>query len=199
VTEQLKPERFTNYEIGAKWDATAALAVTAAAYRLDRTNTRATDPNDPTRIVQTGSQRTTGLEIGVNGRVSARWQIAGGYALQDATVTRATAAAPAGARVAQVPRQTFSLWNLYQLRPRVGVGLGVTRRSDMFAAIDNLVTLPGYTDVDAAVYVSVTPRLRLQTNIENMFDRRYYANADGNTNISPGSPRAVRVGLTAKF
>jgi catecholate siderophore receptor len=36
-------------------------------------------------------------------------------------------------------------------------------------------------------------------NVENVFDRRYYANADNNTNISPGSPRAVRIGLIAGF
>ena len=88
--EQVEPEQFTNYEVGAKWEPRSRLAVTAALYRLDRTNTRATDPNDPTRIVQTGSQRTTGFEVGVTGRVSSFWQVAGGYAHQDATVTSAT-------------------------------------------------------------------------------------------------------------
>jgi hypothetical protein len=34
------------------------LSLTTAAYRLDRTNTRATDPTDPTRIVQTGDSNT---------------------------------------------------------------------------------------------------------------------------------------------
>ena len=41
--------------------------------------------------------------------------------------------------------------------------------------------------------------LRLQANIENLFDRRYFINADSNTNISPGSPRALRVGLDVRF
>jgi catecholate siderophore receptor len=36
-------------------------------------------------------------------------------------------------------------------------------------------------------------------NVENVFDRTYYVNADSNTNISPGSPRAVRVALSAGF
>ena len=94
-------------------------------YRLDRTNTRSTDPNDPTRIVQTGSQRTNGYEIGLSGRVTPAWQIVGGYAYQDAFVTSATTAARAGAEVAQVPHHTFSLWNTYQVRPRVGAGLGL--------------------------------------------------------------------------
>jgi len=199
ITEQIKPERFNNYEMGAKWDVQPNLALTSAVYRLDRTNTRSTDPVDPTRIVQTGSQRTNGFELEMNGRLSGVWQIAGGYAYQNAFVTSATTTARAGAQVAQVPHHTLSLWNMYQLRPRVGAGLGLVHRSDMFAAIDNTVTLPGYTDVDAAVFASLTARLRAQANVENLFNRTYYVNADNNTNISPGSPRAIRVALVARF
>lgn len=69
----------------------------------------------------------------------------------------------------------------------------------MFATIDNTVVLPGYTRADAAVYYSFNERWRLQGNIENLFNKKYYVNADSNTNISPGSPRAVRVGLIARF
>ena len=199
ITQQMKPEQFTNYEVGAKWDATTDLSLTTALYRLDRTNTRATDPADPTRIVQTGSQRTNGFEAGISGTVTRAWKIAGGYAHQNAFVTSATTAARAGAQVAQVPHHTFSLWNTYQLLPKVGAGLGIVHRADMFAAIDDTVTLPGYTRADAAVFLSLTDRTRLQVNVENAFNREYYVNADSNTNISPGSPRAVRVALSAGF
>jgi catecholate siderophore receptor len=198
-TEQVKPEKFGNVELGVKWDVRPDLAFTTAVYRLDRTNTRATDPNDPTRIVQTGSQRTSGYEAGVSGRVTRAWQIAGGYAYQDAFVTSATAAARAGAQVGQVPHHTLSFWNTYQVHPRIGTGLGVVYRSDMYAAIDNTVTLPGYTDVHTALYVTLTGRLRAQANIDNLFDRSYYVNADNNTNISPGAPRTIRLALTARF
>ena len=199
ITQQMKPERFTNYEVGAKWDATPELSLTTAVYRLDRTNTRATDPADPTRIVQTGSQRTNGYELGINGTLTSAWKIAGGYARQNAFVTSATTAARAGAQVGQVPHHTFSLWNNYQLLAKLGAGLGVVRRSDMFASVDDTVTLPGYTRADAAVFVSLTDRTRLQLNVENVFNQRYFVNADSNTNISPGSPRAVRVALSADF
>jgi catecholate siderophore receptor len=69
----------------------------------------------------------------------------------------------------------------------------------MFATIDNTVTLPAYTRADAAAYVSLAKQLRLQFNVENIFDREYYANADSNTNITPGSPRTLRVGFTTTF
>jgi catecholate siderophore receptor len=123
----------------------------------------------------------------------------GGYAYQDAFITSATTAARAGAQVAQVPHHNFSLWNNYQIVSRLAAGVGVIHRSDMFAAIDDTVRLPGYTRADAAVYFSLTERIRLQANVENLFDKRYYINADGNNNISPGSSRAVRVALTARF
>jgi catecholate siderophore receptor len=199
ITQQVKPERFDNYEVGSKWDVRSRLSLTAAAYRLDRTNTRATDPNDPTRIVQTGSQRTNGIELGANGQLTTAWQVVGGYAWQNAFVTSATTSARAGARVAQVPRHTFSLWNLYQVTPRIGGGLGIVYRSDMFAAIDNTVTLPGYTDIDAAVYVGLAKGMRLQVNVSNLLDRYYFVNADNNTNLSPGGPRSARVALVSRF
>jgi catecholate siderophore receptor len=199
ITEQVKPEKFSNYEAGAKWDIRSNISLTTAVYRLDRTNTRSTDPNDPTRIVQTGAQRTNGFEIGWNGSVTSFWKVMGGYAYQDAFVVRATTAASAGVQVGQVPHHTFSFWNNYQIVRRLGAGFGVIHRADMFAAVDNTVTLPGYTRADAAVYFSLTERVRLQANVENVLDRRYYLNADGNTNISPDAPRAVRVGVVGRF
>ncbi len=199
ITQALEPEKFTNYEVGAKWDAAPQLSLTTALYRLDRTNTRSTDPNNPTLIVQTGSQRTNGYEIGATGHLTREWSVAGGYAYQDAFVTSATAAAPLGAVVGQVPHNTFSLWNRYQATSKLAGGVGIIYRSDMFATIDNTVTLPGYTRVDAAGFYALTAGLRLQVNVENLFNTTYYLNSDSNTNISPGSPRAARVALAMRF
>jgi len=199
VTEQVKPEKFQNIEAGVKWDIRHNLSLTSAIYRLDRTNTRATDPNDPTRIIQTGSQRSNGFEIGLNGNITRAWSVAGGYAWQDAFITSSTTAAPAGRQVAQVPHHSFSLWNKYQFLPKLSAGLGIIRRADMFAAIDNKVVLPAYTKVDAAVFYTFNEHWRLQGNIENLFNTRYYLNADSNTNISPGAPRNAKIGLVARF
>lgn len=198
-TQTLEPEKFTNYEFGAKWDIRQALSLTTAVYRLDRTNTRATDPNDPTKIVQTGSQRTSGFEACFNGSITRAWNVLGGYAYQNARITSATIAAPAGARVAQVPRHTFSVWNNYRFDGKWAAGLGLIHRSNMYAAIDDRVTLPGYTRADAAVFYTINDKLALQSNLENLLNKKYFINADGNDNISLGSPRAVRFALTWKF
>lgn len=198
-TQSLKPEKFTNYEAGVKWDIRPGLSFTSAVYRLDRTNTKAPDPNVAGRVVLTGSQRTNGFEAGLTGNVTRAWTVTGGYAWQDAFINSDTTAAKAGARVAQVPRHSLSVWNKYQFSRRFAAGLGVVRRSAVFAAIDNKVVLPAYTRADAALYYSFNERWRLQANFENIFNAKYFQNADNNTNISPGAPTTARIGLVARF
>jgi catecholate siderophore receptor len=200
VTSQtLEPERFTNHEVGAKWDVRPDLALTVATYRLDRTNTSAPDPTDPARVVQTGAQRTTGTELGVTGSVTRAWQIAGGFAAQRARIVSATSAAKTGASVPLVPSRTLSLWNRYQLLPALGAGVGVIRQSAVFAAIDDAVTLPGFTRLDGALYLGLGHGVRAQVNVENLLDTRYYGVSQGNNNIMPGAPRTVRVSLATSF
>jgi catecholate siderophore receptor len=197
-TETLEPEQFTNYELGAKWDVRPTLSLSSAVYRLDRTNTSAPDPADPTHIVQTGSQRTTGFELSATGEVTSAWQVVGGVSLQRAKIVTTTRAAEAGARVPLVPERTYSLWNRYQLLPYLGLGLGVVHRSEMFAAIDNTVTLPGFTRADGALFLRLGNAMSAQVNVQNLFDTKYYDTSNGNNNIMPGASRTLRLTLTTR-
>jgi catecholate siderophore receptor len=196
-TKTLEPEHFINREIGVKWDVRSALALTAAVYRLDRKNTSAPDPADPTRLVQTGSQQTTGLEVGATGNITGRWQVAGGYAIQNAEVTSPTRSAREGATPALVPARSLSVWNRYQAMHWLGLGVGFIHQSEMFAAIDNTVTLPSFNRVDGAVFVKPHSRIGAQINLENVLNARYYPTSNGNNNIMPGAPRTIRLTLTA--
>jgi catecholate siderophore receptor len=193
--EALDPEEFENLEIGAKWDIRPGLSLTAALFQLDRTNVVIPDPEDPTVSILVDGQRTEGFEFGVSGRISEAWSIQGGYAWQDGELTEALG----GARLAQLPKHVVSLWNRYDLTPQWGVGLGITHQTEMYAAADNAVTLPEFTRVDAAVFFTAGERLQLQLNVENLLDEDYYPNAHNNNNITPGSPRAIRAGLIARF
>jgi catecholate siderophore receptor len=135
----------------------------------------------------------------VTGSVTSRWQIAGGWAAQRARIVNATTSARAGATVPLVPRMTLSLWNRYQFAPRLGGGLGVIHQARSYAAIDNTVTLPAFTRVDAAAYIGLVRDVRLQVNVENLLDERYYPTSQGNNNIMPGAPRSLRVGVNTGF
>jgi catecholate siderophore receptor len=193
----LDPEEFTNKEIGMKWDLGSGLNFTTALYQLDRTNVAVTDPADPTRTILVDGQQVRGLELEMAGQLTQHWQLVAGFAYQDSEIQTPTA--QNGNSLAQVPKQSFSLWNRYQLNDVIAAGLGWVAQSSGFTTTDNSVTLPGFGRLDAAVFYTLSPQLRVQMNLENLLDKTYYASAHNNNNITPGTPRAYRVGLSYKF
>jgi catecholate siderophore receptor len=198
TTAAFDPEEFENVEVGAKWDVNPALALSAAVFQLDRKIVFIPDPSNPTdpaASLLVDGQRTEGVELGVSGQLTDSWSIQGGYAWQDGHLTENLG----GTELAQLPEHVVSLWNRYDLTPAWGVGLGIIHQTEMYASADNLVALPEFTRVDAGVFYAPGERLRMQLNVENLFDEDYYPNAHNNNNITPGSPLAVRVGVTASF
>ncbi|HYX45329.1 MAG TPA: TonB-dependent siderophore receptor [Sphingomicrobium sp.] len=199
ITDGLKPERFDNYELGSKWEILDGLLATAAVYQLDRSNSRASNPLDPSRILLTGRQRSRGAELGLERRVTSRWLISGGYSFQDARIVETTSAAPAGRKVPLVPRHSFSLWNRYDVTKVFGVGLGVIERSESYASISNMVKLPQYTRFDAALFYKLPNGLEAQLNAENLFGAHYFPTASNDNNIAPGAPRAIEATIGYSF
>lgn len=196
------PEQFTNMELGAKWDLRPDLSLTAAIYQLDRSNVVLTAFPTPleSTLIEGDAQTSKGLEIGVSGKITPAWSVFGGYAYQEAKLSKVGASSVLnGADLPSVPKHSFSLWNRYELDSRWAAGLGVSYRDAIFASIANPVVLPAYTRVDTALFYKFNQQYQLQANLENLLNKRYYASAHNNNNITPGSPRALRVTLNARF
>ncbi len=191
--KSFEPEKFKNYEVGAKWDIRRGLALTAAAYQLDRSNVIAPHPDDATRSILIDGQRVEGVEIGLAGKLTDAWSMFGGYAWQEGEIPGSVA------ELAQLPQQTASLWNRYDFGPMWGVGLGAVYRGEIFASTSNEVTLKSYTRYDAAVFFTLNQHVELQLNVENLFDKQYFVSAHNDNNITPGSPRAAYLSMTLKF
>ena len=196
--ETLKPERFVNYELGAKWEPLDGLLLTAAAYRLDRGNSRAPGAVAGTTVL-TGEQRSKGIELAAVGRVTRRWKVSVGYALQKAEVRETTSAAPAGREIAQVPRHQASLWMRYDFSDRIGAGIGAYHQSKVFASISNAVPLPRYTRIDGALFLELADGIEAQVNVENILNQAYFPTAHNDNNISTGAPRNVRGTVRLRF
>jgi catecholate siderophore receptor len=198
TVETLKPEKFTTMEVGLKWDIRPDLALTGAAYQLDRTNVINSIVGGQTFLSK--GQRTEGVEVSLGGQLTQNWSVMGGYAYQTGELTSDVfGIAKKGATVAELPRHTFSMWSRYDFTPNIGAAVGVIHRDDMFASLTNRVSLPDFTRVDAALFARFTKSFRGQLNIENLFDTKYFASAHNDFNITPGSPIAVRATLIANF
>ena len=198
VTQQnLAPEKFTNYELGAKWDVRPNLNMTLAVFQLERSNATTPDPSNPVASINVGTTRTQGFELSVTGNVTSSWQVHGGYSYQDAVL-----AGNDSVRLGQVPRHQASLWNRYDLSDQFAAGLGIIHQSSQFAAIrtvSNTTKLPAFTRLDAALYYDLSDALQLQLNIENLLNTDYFSDAHNNNNISTGAPLNARVTIRAKF
>jgi catecholate siderophore receptor len=196
TSASLMPERFRNQEVGVKWTPNEALELNTALYRLDRTNSAAPDPANAALLVQTGAQRTHGVEVGVTGALTSGWHVVGGMAVQQARIQTRTSSARAGATVPLVPRTTLSLWNKVRVTSRTSLGAGVVHQGRRYAAVDNSVQLPAFTRLDAGLFVSLPLTLTMQANVENVLGTRYAATSHGNNNIMPGAPRTVRLSVS---
>ncbi|MCB2048908.1 MAG: TonB-dependent siderophore receptor [Novosphingobium sp.] len=200
--ESLEPERNKAYEIGAKWElADGHLLLTAAAFRIDKTNARENLGGGV--YANVGKQRSEGFEFGVNGNVTSRWSIYGGYTYLDARV-EASEANPdsVGRRFANVPRHSFSLLSSYALTDQFTVGAQAFYRSRIYGgtaeANDNSV--PGYWKFDAVVRYRPSESIEIRANVLNLFDKRYYdaiyRSGSPFSYVAPGRSATLSVSFT---
>lgn len=197
--QAFEPEKFTNYEIGAKWLLTPDLFLTAALFQLDRTNTKGPSPADPTLVALVGESRTKGIELNLVGEIRPGWQANIGYTYLDGEIRSTTSSAPAGRRLEQLPEHQFTAWNHVELTDKFSVGLGLIYQDEQFASLSNAVTLPDYWRVDAAAYYDITEQVSVQLNIENLLDESYYPSAHGDNNIQPAEPFSARIGVRVRI
>lgn len=201
-----KPEKFINTEIGAKWDISASLALTAAIFKLERENVQIANPQNTLQNILVDGQETKGLEVGLSGKVTDQWQVMGAFTLQEGEITKqqgaGNSAILAGSNLAMTPTRTFSLWNKYQINDMWAVALGMISRSEMYAATPTAsqsTLLPGYTRFDAAIFAKLSPQWDAQINIENLTNKDYALFAHNNNNITPGAPLNARATLNYHF
>ncbi|WAT19216.1 TonB-dependent siderophore receptor [Aurantiacibacter sp. MUD11] len=194
----LEPESFENLELGLKWAPHRELLLTAAVFRLTRSNTPSVDPTtNLTTLV--GESTVEGFELGLVGEPVDGLSVSLGYTYLDAEITDSADATDIGTVLQQVPEHQVTAWARYDVTDRLGFGAGVIHQSDQFASNSNNVVLPAYTRVDAAIFFEATDTLSLQVNVENLFDEDYYPSAHGDNNIQPGAPLNASVGARLRF
>ena len=202
TNQNLAPEKYQNYELGAKWDILPTFNVQAAVFQLDRDNVLAlSDPNNAASpTVPVGRQRTRGVELSAAGAISKEINLVGAYTYSDGTfLDNVSGTVRAGNQLPNMPKHSASLWTRFDPTPQIGGAIGVIYAGKRFAATDNFVALPGYTRVDAALYYSISDAVGVQLNVENVLGTRYYLYAHSNNNITPGSPTAFKLSLNGKF
>ncbi|MDV2994837.1 MAG: Vitamin B12 transporter BtuB [Chroococcidiopsis sp. SAG 2025] len=200
INEQFKPTTGEQFEIGVKQDFNDRLSATLALYQLTRQNVLTTDPTDPNFQIQTGEQRSRGVELDLAGELLPGWNLIATYAYTDAVVTEDNDI-PEGDRLDGTPKHSASLWTTYQIQDGslqgLGFGLGLTFQGDREAQIPNSITLPSYVRTDAAIFYRQN-NYKIALNIKNLFNTKYYESIE-NFSIFPGAPTTVLGTVSVEF
>ena len=197
------PEKGKSYELGVKWEALdRQLSIDAAVYHIVKQNVLANDPVSDTYKVATGEVRSRGLDINIAGNLTPEWRVIGGYAYVDAQVTKDTSV-PSGTRLANIPRNSFSLLNTYEFQNGLAKGLGlgmgvkyVDDRAGQTAA--QTYNMAQYTVVDLLSFYQLNEHVRLNLDVKNLFNKGYDEGAF-TTYVYPGAPRTVQAGIAYTF
>lgn len=197
------PEKGKSYELGVKWEAPdRQLSVDAAIYHIVKENVLTRDPADPNYNLAAGVVRSRGLDINVAGNLTPEWRVIGGYAYVDAEVTKDNRL-PSGTRLANIPRNSFSLLNTYEfqdgLAKGLGLGVGVKYVDDRNGQTEAVTyNMDQYTVVDLLAFYKVNDNIRLNLDLKNLFNKEYDEGAF-NFYAYPGAPRTVQAGVSYTF
>ena len=196
-------ERSRAYELGAKLE-TGKLTGTLAVYDIRKSNVLTTNPANTDFAIAAGEVGSRGLELDVSGEVARGLRVSGAYAYTDASVTRGDTTIVTGSRLANVPRHSATLLATQQFTLGTGaasVGGGVQYVGERLGdvAISSSFTLPAYTTAKLLASYSPTAKLRLALNVENLFNRSYYASSYNQLWVAPGAERTLTLNAHYRF
>ena len=204
----LDPEESRTFEIGTKWDLLQdRLNLTAAIFRTEKQNARI--QLSPTTYSNIGESKVNGLELGLNGKITDKWDISAGYTYLDSKATkngvscRGTTCTDQsifnGNQMPNVPKNSATLWTTYQIVPQLTLGAGAIAMDKVYGDLANTKYVPGYVRYDAMARYNVNKNVDLQLNVNNLADTRYFTKAYASHYATEAEGRSAVLSLNFKY
>ena len=191
TTNGAAPEKSRIFEVGAKIEFfEGALNLQSAVFRIEKTNARTPNPDDPTLPnVTTGKQRSQGFEVGVSGRLLPGLNVFSGYTFLDTEILKDnTVPSVVGNEIANVPKHSATLWTTYDFLEKWQVGGGPTYVGSRFSNNANANRIPGYVRWDSTVAYQMNRNIQLRMNAINLSNQLYFDSV-GVSKAVPGAGR----------
>lgn len=206
ATTLLDPEETDSFEIGAKANLFGdRLAVSGALFKTVRKNAQI--QVEAGVYEQAGKAEVQGLELGVSGNVTDKWQVFGGYTWMDSELVEgAYNNVNVGDELANTPEHSASLFTTYRLMPKLSLGGGVYYFGKSYGGNQggaggggNRIYAPAYTRLDLFASYDVTDRASLQLNVQNATDEEYIIRTNGVHHADVAPARSAILTLNVRY
>lgn len=185
-------------EFGGKWDVlNKRLALTGAVFRTEVSDSWEYGDDDTSPVRALPAKRVDGVELGVQGNLTDAWSVFGGLTRLKSKQTKG---ANAGSEAKNVPDWTLNLWTSYEAKPGLFFSYGAQyvgkrRYSDnTYVGGQNNTSstvsgasgthpvyvldeekAPAYWLHSVAARWRIDPKLSLNFNVDNLFNKFYWA------------------------
>ena len=202
----LDPEKTRTLEAGTKWDLFKnRLLFTGAIFCVEKTNARTPQPDGTLQILD-GRQRVDGIELGITGNVTNRWNILTGYTLLDSKIVESNGFTTiGGVRYYEVgyhfintPRNSFNLWSTYRLPFKISIGGGARIVDRRYANTINTRFVDSYWLVEATASYQITKHIDVRLNGYNLGNKYYFDRISGGHAV-PGPGRSLLISTGFRF
>lgn len=203
-----RPEESESYEIGGKYTSPdGRITSTLALFTMTKDNVLTADPVNSGYSLAIGKARSKGVEFDLNAQLPGDMQLYLTYSYTDAEAARDMVDPDFGLSILEgdplinIPKNQASallMKDLFFGDNTVTLGGGVNYVSQRLGETGVDFYLPSYTLVKLLASWQPTEQLKLSVDVNNLFDKRYYASSYARSWVAPGSPRTftARVGYT---
>ena len=198
------PEISKSYEVGAKFvTPDGRITSTLSLYKMKKSNVLTADLLTGLSVA-VGEAKSQGVEFDVNAKLPAGFELFMTYAYTDAgwADTYPTAGVLKNDPLINIPKHQgnillFKNFAIGDHEAMLGAGVNhVGKRLGQTAA--NFY-LPSYTIAKLLASVTINDQFKLSANVDNLFDKKYYASSYAALWVQPGTPRSFTVRGTFNF
>jgi len=202
--ETFAPLSSKQFEVGMKMQPPEAdWLASAALFTIEQNNVLTRDLNHPAYSIQTGMQRSSGLEIEWQGDIAQRWRLTAQGTWLDARIAQDNRYTT-GNRLPYAPRFSASSWLTHRFADndagQWSASGGFVHQGERYADFANSTLTPAYTRLDLGASYRER-RWTITLALENATNRKYYASGVENRPavIYPGVPRTFSLKLIYDF
>ncbi|MCI4592424.1 TonB-dependent siderophore receptor [Sphingobium sp. BYY-5] len=198
------PEISKSYEVGAKFvTPDGRLTSTLSLYKMKKSNVLTADLLTGLSMA-VGAAKSQGVEFDVNAKLPAGFELFATYAYTDAgwADDYLSAGVSKNDPLINIPKhqgnallfKNFSIGNHDAM-----LGAGVTHVGKRLGQTAADFYLPSYTIAKVLGSVNITDQIKLSADVNNLFNKKYYASSYAALWVQPGAPRQFTVRASFNF